>query len=198
MNGPARPVLRVAAAAVAVALVPLSAPAASAARLTVADARGDMIKVEEGGGNPRPAPDATIGDALRTTVRHTDRRVVVRVAFADLAATGKRLNLWVDLRDETGRTSILGVEATRADRDGHPILMTNRGRDIACAVAHRISYRRDVIRASVPRRCLDNPESVRFRVYTEHVRRSWAYAYLDNALNRNFDDRGWSGPVRHG
>jgi hypothetical protein len=198
MNGPARPVLRVAAAAVAVALVPLSASAASAERLTVADAHGDMIKVEEGGGNPRPAPGATIGDALRTTFRHTDRWVVVRVAFADLAATGKRLNLWVDLRDETGHTSILGVEATRADRDGHPILMTNRGRDIACAVTHRISYRRDVIRASVPRRCLGNPESVRFRVLTEHVRRSWAYAYLDNALSRNMDDRSWSDPVRRG
>src|SRR5512139_624553 len=108
MNGPARPLLRVAAAAVAVSLAPLSASAASAERLTVADARGDMIKVEEGGGNPRPVPRATIGDALRTTIRHTDRRVVVRVAFADLAATGKRLNLWVDLRDETGHTTILG------------------------------------------------------------------------------------------
>ena len=198
MNGPARPALRVAAAAVAVALVLLSASAASAARLSVADARGDMIKVEEGGSNPRPAPGATIGDAVRTTVRHTDRRVVVRVRFADLAPTGKRLNLWVDLRDESGHTTTLGVEATRADRDGHPILMTSRGRDIACTVVHRIGYRRDVIRASVPRRCLGNPESVRFRVYTEHVRRSWAYAYLDNALSRNFDDRSWSDPVRRG
>jgi hypothetical protein len=55
-----------------------------------------------------------------------------------------------------------------------------------------------VIRASVPRRCLDNPESVRFRVLTEHVRRSWAYAYLDNALSRNMEDRSWSDPVRRG
>jgi hypothetical protein len=198
MNGPARPALRVAAAAVAVALVPLSAPAASAARLTVADARGDMIKVEEGGGNPRPAPGATIGDAVRSTFRHTDRRVVVRVEFADLAPVGRRLNLWVDLRDETGHTSILGVEATRADRDGHPILMTNRGRDIACSVTHRISYRRDVIRASVPRRCLGNPASVRFSVLTEHVRRSWADAYLDNALGESLEHRSWSDPVRRG
>jgi hypothetical protein len=198
MHSSARPALRVAAAALAVALAPMSAPSASAARLTVADARGDMVKVDEGGGNPRPAPGATIGDAVRTTFRHTDHRVVVRVRFAELARTGKRLNLWVELRDETRHTTTLGVEATRADRDGHPILMTNRGRDIDCAVAHRINYRRDVIRASVPRRCLGRPESVKFRVLTEHVRRSWAYAYLDNALSRNLDDRSWTDPVPRG
>jgi hypothetical protein len=198
MNVSARPALRVVVAGVVVALVPLSASSASASRLTMTDARGDMIKVEEGGGDPRPAPGAAIGDAVRTTFRHTDRRVVVRVRFAELAPTGKRLNLWVDLRDETGHTTILGVEATRADRDGHPILMTDRGRDIECAVAHRISYRRDVIRASVPRRCLGDPESVEFRALTEHVRRSWAYAFLDNALSRNLDDRSWTEPVRRG
>jgi hypothetical protein len=152
--------------------------------------------VEEGGGNPRPAPGATVGDAVRTTFRHTDHRVVVRVRFTDLAPTGKRLNLWVDLRDASGRTTILGVEATRADRDGHPILMNNRGRDIACAVRHRISYRDDFIRVAVPRRCLGNPAALKFRVLTEHVRRSWAYAYLDNALSRDLEDRSWTELLR--
>jgi hypothetical protein len=76
--------------------------------------------------------------------------------------------------------------------------MTSRGRDLDCAVVHRISYRRDVIRASVPRRCLGNPESVKFRVLTEHVRRTWAYAYLDNALSRNLDDRRWTESLRRG
>jgi hypothetical protein len=176
----------------------MSATAVSAAQLRVTDPAGDMTKVEEGGGNPQPAPGATVGDAVRTTFRHTARRVVVRVRFTDLTRTGKRLNLWVDLRDGAGHTSILGVEATRADRDGHPILMNNRGRDIECSVAHRISYRDDFIRVGVPRRCLGNPAAVKFRVLTEHVRRSWAYAYLDNALSRDLEDRSWTELVPRG
>lgn len=183
--------------------MPLSASSAAATspasgRLTVNDLAGDMTRVEEGGGNPQPAPGATVGDAVRTTFRHTAVRVVVRVRFTDLTRTGKRLNLWVDVRDVSGRTSILGVEATRADRDGHPILMNNRGRDIACAVRHRISYRDDYIRVAVPRRCLGRPTAVKFRVLTEHVRRSWAYAYLDNALSRDLEDRSWTEFVPRG
>jgi hypothetical protein len=200
MLGSARAALRLGAVATVVALASL--PGASAAEavttLRVSDPRGDMVRVEEGGTNPRPAPGATLADVVRTTFRHTDHRIIVRVKFADLTRTGKRLNLWVDVRDETGRTVVLGVEATRRDRTGHPILMTNRGRDIPCEVHHRIRYGRDVIRASVPRRCLGAPESVQFRVLTEHVRRSWAYAYLDNGLSASLDDRRWTRPLRRG
>ncbi len=198
MHVSAQQALRLASLATVMALVPLPGAAAVASSLTVSDPRGDMVRVDEGGTNPRPAPGAAVGDVVRSTFRHTDRRVIVRVKFADLARTGKRLNLWVDLRDERGRTFILGVEATRRDRNGHPILMTDRGRDIPCAVSHRIRYGRNVIRASVPRRCLDTPTSVQFRVLTEHVRRSWAYAYLDNGLSENLEDRRWTRPLRRG
>jgi hypothetical protein len=193
-----RPFLRVATAALALAVIGLSGPAAHAERLGVADPRGDMTKVDEGGTDPRPAPAATNGDIVRSTFRHTDHRVVVRVRFADLRPTGKRLNLWVDLRDESGRLRTLGVEATRRDRDGHVILMTRRGVDVPCRVAHRIDYRANVVRASVPRRCLGTPRTVEFRVLSEHVRRSWAYAYLDNGLSTNLDDRSWTAPLRRG
>jgi hypothetical protein len=39
---------------------------------------------------------------------------------------------------------------------------------------------------------------VEFRVLSEHVRRSWAYAYLDNGLSTNLDDRSWTAPLRRG
>jgi hypothetical protein len=187
-----------AASAAALTLIPLAAAPALAGRLVVDDPRGDMLKVEEGATSGEPAPGATIGDVVRTGFRHTDHRVRVRVRFADLAPTGKRLNLWMDLRDEDGRKFILGVEATRADRDGHPILMTWRGRDVDCRVHHRIRYGKDVIRVSVPRRCLGGPQSLRFRVLTEHVRGDWTYAYLDNGLSEDMDDRTWSRRVRRG
>ncbi len=198
MNVSLRPAPRAAAVMLVAAVVWLSVPPAHAEHLRVADARGDMIKVEEGGTNPRPAPGATIGDIVRSTFRHTRHRVVVRVRFADLAPTGKRLNLWVDLRDENRRLRTLGVVATRRDRDGHTILMTRHGSDIRCRVGHRIDYGANVIRASVPRRCLGTPRTVQFRVLSEHVRHSWAYAYLDNGLSEDFENRGWTAPLRRG
>jgi hypothetical protein len=33
---------------------------------------------------------------------------------------------------------------------------------------------------------------VRFRLLTEHVRRSWDYAWLDNGLAAAFGDRRWT------
>lgn len=185
------------AAAAALALSLVVVPAAAEQR-TVRDARGDMIRVEEGGGDPRPAPGATIGDVVRTTFRHTDRRVIVRTKLAALERTGRRFTVWVDVQNGARRTWFVGVEATRRDRNGHTIFMTGRGHDVRCAVRHRVNYADDVVRVSVPRRCLDTPRVLRFRLLTEHVRSSWDYAWLDNGLALSMDDRHWTRWLRRG
>jgi hypothetical protein len=182
---------RLAAVAAALALPLLAVPAA-AQDATVRDPRGDMIRVEEGGGHPQPAPTATVGDVVRTTFRHTDRRVVVRTKLVALARTGRRFTMWVDVQNGARRSWFVGVEATRRDRDGHTIFMTDRGNDLRCAVRHRLDYAGDVVRVSVPRRCLGAPRMVRFRLTTEHVRRSWSHAWLDNGLAVPMDDRHWT------
>lgn len=180
-------------AAVAAALaLPLVAVPASAEDVTVRDPRGDMIRVEEGGGNPQPAPGARIGDVVRTSFRHSDRHVVVRTKLAALERTGRRFTVWVDVQNGARRTWTVGVEATRRDRNGHTIFMTGRGHDTRCAVQHRINYVDDVVRVSVPRRCLDTPRVVRFRLLSEHVRRSWNHAWLDNGLAVPIGDRHWT------
>jgi hypothetical protein len=185
--------------AVLVASVTVSAGAASADRGSVSDGRADMWKINEGGTEPWAAPAATIGDVLRTTVRHTMHRVVVRVRYADLAPTGKSFRLWVDIRDETDRVRIIGLDAPRRDRDGRVIFMTASGRDIDCSdVRHRIDYDRDITRLSVPRPCLDTPRTVQFRILTEHVRANWDFAWLDNGLAESMDDRSWTEPLRRG
>lgn len=180
-------------AAVAAALVlPLVTVPAAAEDVTVVDARGDMVKVEEGGTDPRPASLAAFGDVVSTTFRHTERRVVVRTELVALRRTGRRFVAWVEVQNGARRTWFVGVEATRRDRDGHTIFITGRGRDQRCALRHRVNYADDVVKVSVPRRCLQTPRKVRFRLLTEHVRRSWRYAWLDNGLAVSMDDRHWT------
>ena len=198
MSGRVVMALRAVALGTAVALVGLTmdqAPAHAAAA-TVEDARGDMIKVQEGATEGAPAPGATIADFKRTTFRHKDRVVVVRAEFVDLARTGRRLTLWVDIRNDSGRHFTVGVQADRADWTGRTLFLTRRGDD--CALRHRIDYRANTIRVAVPRRCLDRPRTVAFRVLSEHVRRSWNYSLLDNGLADSMEDPSWTRPLRRG
>ena len=186
-------------AAVVAGLLTLSAGPAYAERSARSDGTADMWKINEGGTEPWPAPDAVIGDVIRTTLRHTTHRVVVRVRYADLAPTGRRFRVWVDVRDETGKVRLLGIDAPRRDRDGRVIFMTARGRDIDCPrIRHQIDYDRNITRLSVPRACLDTPRTVQFRVLTEHVRASWEFAWLDNGLAASMDDRSWTDRLGRG
>lgn len=107
--------------------------------------------------------------------------------------------LWVTMRSRDGRETTLGVRASRRDRDGHPILMDAHGRDVECAVRHRIGYARDVVRAVVPRACLGDPASLRFNVLSEQWGRRLFFANLDDGHTAGLPDRiRWTAPVRAG
>ena len=189
---------RATAAAAAIAVVPaLAAPAVAASR-AVDDASGDMVRVEEGGANPAAAPGASVGDFLRTRYTHTEKRVQVKAWFVDLAPTGKRFTVWVEMRDQDHRKTYAGLQATPGNRAGEGFLMTNRGRDIDCRVRLAIDYDRNTVRAGFPRACLGNPRWLQFSTLSEQVRRSWKHAWLDNAQTRAIDSRVWSTKVRHG
>jgi hypothetical protein len=182
-------------------LLPLlgTAPPAHADSATLRDATGDMWTVEEGATTGVPAPRARIGDVVRTTFRHTEERVIVRARFVELAPVGRRFTLWVGLRAGDGRETTLGVRASRRDRDGHTILMDTRGRDVDCAVRHRISYARDVVRAVVPRACLGDPARLRFNVLSEQWGRRLFFANLDDGHTPGPPGRvRWTAPVRAG
>lgn len=169
----------------------LAAGPATADRVTVVDRRGDVLKVEEGATSGVPAPDSTF-DVWRSTFAHTTDRVVVRVLFDDLRRTGKRLQVWVNLQDGRGRTNHVGVEAGPGERSGTAWLMGNRGQDRPCRVRHRIDYARDVVRVSLPRTCVGSPRVLRFGLLTEHVRRTWRYAWLDDGLSPTVGPVEWT------
>src|SRR4051812_10124068 len=92
--------LRAAAVGAVAAVLPVAAPSAIAAELTLNDARHDMWVIEEGSTQPDPAPGARIGDFVHTTFRHENRLVVVTSSFVELKRTGKRFAVWVDMRDQ--------------------------------------------------------------------------------------------------
>lgn len=169
----------------------LAAGPAAAERLTVADRRGDVLKVEEGATSGEPAPGSTF-DVWRSTFAHTADRVVARVRFDDLRPTGKRLRVWVNLQDGRGRTHYVGVEGVPGDRSGTAWLMGNRGQDLSCRVRHRIDYADDVVRVSLPRTCVGSPRVLRFGVLSEHVRRTWRYAWLDDGLSPTVGPIEWT------
>jgi hypothetical protein len=180
----------------AVALTLAAAPAA-AERVTVTDRRGDVIKVEEGATSGVPAPGSG-ADIWRSAFAHTERRVVARILFDDLRPTGRRLRVWINLQDGRGRTNYIGVEGKPGDRSGEAWLMGARGQDRPCRVRHRIDYDRDLVRASLPRTCLGSPHVLRFGVLSEHVRRTWRYAYLDNGLSPTVGRISWTRRVAAG
>jgi len=176
----------------ALALVPaLAAPAVAGSRV-VLDARDDVVRVDEGGGNPTPAPGSSNADFLTTTFTQTATRVVIKAEFTDLRRTGRRLTVWVDMRDPDHHRTTAGVVATRHDREGRAFLMTGRGRDIACPTRLKVSYSRNTVRVGFPRSCVGDPRFLQFRALSEEVRRTWKHAYLDNALSLGVGKRFWT------
>lgn len=169
----------------------LAAGPAAAERVTVADRRGDVLKVEEGATSGEPAPGSTF-DVWRSTFAHTRDRVVARVRFDDLRRTGKRLQVWVNLQDGRGREHYVGVEGVPGNRSGTAWLMGERGQDRPCRIRHRIDYGRDLVRVSLPRTCLGSPRVLRFGVLSEHVRRTWRYAWLDDGLSPDVGAVNWT------
>jgi len=185
-------VRRTATLVAALVLVPaLAAPAVAGSRV-VLDARDDVVRVDEGGANPTPAPGSSNADFLTTTFTQTATRVVIKAEFTDLRRTGRRLTGWVDMRDAKHHKTTAGVIATRHDREGTAFLMTNRGRDIACPTRLKVSYSRNTVRVGFPRSCVGDPRFLQFRALSEEVRRTWKHAYLDNALSLGVDKRFWT------
>lgn len=186
------------AAAAAVAVLPLTASPVSAAQLTLTDARGDMWFIEEGSTEPDPAPAARVGDFVRATFRHTDRRVEVRSKFVELRRAGRRFQMFVTMRDQDRRETIAMVRTSRQDRNGRTRLFTGRGQDIACNVRHRVNYARNTVRISFPRRCVGNPRWLRFQATSSQYGDSLRFAYIDDPNTAAEPSLALTGRVRRG
>ncbi|HSE69552.1 MAG TPA: hypothetical protein VLA97_02260 [Nocardioidaceae bacterium] len=175
----------------------MTAGPAAAAGLTVLDERNDVHKsyTDEEGSGWIAAPRQQVGDVVRMTFQHRTNRVAISAKFVDLdRRTGTMLIS--RMRDQSGKRHIVTVEATRRKPAGRSDLSTYRGRSLDCNVDHSISYTRNEITLSFPRRCVDNPRTLQFTAFTVVTRRKTAF--VDNPHNTSPEPRGWTAEIRRG
>ena len=177
----------------------LAAPAAGADTLTVHDPKGDVRVVDEDE-MPRPLGDTRVNaDIVRVKVTHGAGVVRARVVLDDLARNGDLQIMLLKLRTPRGRTFDLDWMSGFGKRD-YLSLTSGRGwEEVPCrGLTHSVDHSRDAVSFRVPRRCLGNPGSLRFKagvVAAESL--DSATGYLDKAGSDRWKAP-WSKAVRRG
>ncbi|GAA5146825.1 hypothetical protein GCM10023340_18320 [Nocardioides marinquilinus] len=150
--------------------VGLTAAPASAVRVSGRDGVGDVAR--EGrpadGGVARPTVDL-----VGYSIRYSERRITATLRYRDLQPRGRTFFAGL-LFTAAGRDSSdsLQVIAGRGNRAGESML---DGRE-RCPTTHRIDYRRDVVRVSMPARCIGAPR------YIDAFAGTYVFARRGNAL----------------
>lgn len=160
------PLRRVLAACLATAAVLSGADApASAAKLRLVDARGDMW-VSTDGGAPVPAPGSSLGDLTRAKVSYRGDKVRVRLSLVDIAKRGAYAQYALVLQGHGANpTREIVLDAAPGEWAGRVRVFKRHG-DLVddCAVTHDIDYVHNAVRLNVERSCLGRPGSVRANV----------------------------------
>jgi len=143
-----------------------SATAGQAAGLhghTTIDPRGD-VSMSTGPDSPdRVAPRQANGDIVRTTFRHSENAVWMRMRFRELSRTWDSLVAMVRLRTNDGvyrEVSVVALSPRMQGQIGWRGAIDVERRDsspVNCGAARHISYRTNAILFRLPRACLSNP-----------------------------------------
>ncbi len=161
------------------AAVVATAASASAESRTLKDGRGDTWQIF--GTEPARKPGHPEADVRKVVVKHTARKVVVRARVQDLRREGQAITLAVDIDTPSDVTYSASADAWRGSWKGTTTFFAGDSR--TCEPRHSLSYGKDVIRLSVPTRCLARPAWVRAQVKVIHVT-GRGRAFFDNAHNR--------------
>ena len=173
----------IAAAAAGLASLVVAAGPAMAERVEIKDDVRDVW-------SPEGAHDWTHEGSVRntdlvgTTVAHTSDTVVVRADYRNLIKdVPDEISLTVFVR--TSRQATIQV-LVFVDNLGRyvSVHLSRAGVEVTCddAVGHA-DFRADVVRVTVPRSCLGNPEWIRYRALAESYREALGL-FRDSALAR--------------
>ncbi|GAA5146819.1 hypothetical protein GCM10023340_18300 [Nocardioides marinquilinus] len=174
--------------AVAAACVGLLAAPASAERVTGRDARADVAR-EDADDLAMTRVRRPSVDVVRYVLRYDERRFTAELHLADLRPVGRRFTVAAFLTSPSWRESgsvPLVVTANRANRAGSSRLLGAP----SCRTTHRIDYRRDLVRVSMPARCLATPRVLDVSLLT-HVavgERAWFYDVAPGGYRRLADE----------
>ena len=154
---------RVAAGVLAGAVV--ATPVSAHARTYVhPDARGDMVEMSV---YPRdPKPDETKGDILRIRVRHTARRIQVRVVFADLVQSPDILYLTGVVFRSNKVRRVVQIESRPQNWRGTAVMYAGKqyAYPVRCAIHRSHDFVHNVAVFGFPRSCMHNPRWIRVRI----------------------------------
>lgn len=184
----------------AVAVLPLAAAPAVAADLTVEDARKDVYTIQIVGEGPEEEvrwvkdPSIRQGDVVRTTYRHTDKRVSIRTKFVELER-GAQLRMYGRMRAQDGKKYSFQLVSTKRNPAGRASLRSYRGDKLLdCAVKARVDFAKNTAMLSFPRTCVNNPRALEFTIMSiGGTRRNPGF---DNAQSESFRPFGWTSKVR--
>lgn len=188
-------------AALATALL---APAgASAQSLRIDDPTGDSWHELYAGGASRPtgyepAGSAPNSDIVSAKVSHTAGRVKIRVTYVDLANNSEGVISITKISTDEGVKRRAWAVKEAAGKPTRSYL-TGGGRTTCAGMREEISFSRNVVRLSLPRRCLSNPRWVKVVVgggnYAEAPDPA---SYRDIAGSTGPSFSGLSGKIRRG
>jgi hypothetical protein len=159
-------IARAGALTLATVLAVMAPTAAHAASYVHPDSTGDVLHLNESssdGDSGTKVPDRTDGDIVRSAVVHGKGRVSMALSYRDLVApTGSAGTIHI-FRIGTNKKRVrqVYVFASGSRPQGAVDFEKGSGKSVKCkGVRWNINYSTNVVRASVPRRCLGNPKWV--------------------------------------
>ena len=165
----------------------LTPAVATAEYVTIADPRGDVMRVLETN-LLVPAPDRVQHDILRTRFRHRSHRVRVRMEFADLRRTESYASYYVRIVTNEGVNGSVTVTTSRGMVVGTHVETTP---DVTCPSAHRsIDYSHNVVVLGLARTCVSRPRWVRMAAYASAGEFEEGH-FGDDAARRGLDAKRW-------
>jgi len=153
-------------AALAIALLPLLAPAAAqAGQLRFTDATHDIVKTDlTDESEPfTPDPQSVNGDIKDVFIHYRKGHLVLRANFVDLRRAKNTLLAFVgSIRTNEKRHYFYDVVTSPGHYAGQDDLVSRRGR--RCTIGHMFDYTENFARVSVPLSCLSRPAWVQVKM----------------------------------
>jgi hypothetical protein len=169
-------------------LLAASAGPASAELLRTPDPAGDMVVTDDMTGTTSAAPNATVGDIKRASVRYRVRALSLRVRFEDLRRTGQGLAIKGGIRVKGGAVWPFVAGGEPGHWKGTASLSNPNFRKVSCHLRFHINYDDNVMMLRIPSRCLKKPRWVRLSFGSIH-RDNHDKIYEDEAFSGSWSPR---------